>query len=73
MKTFAAQLNAARKAKGWSVPLLLEKSGLEIDRSSLQRKLSGDQVLTTEEAQNLADVLGCTLVWVADSDEAAAS
>jgi ribosome-binding protein aMBF1 (putative translation factor) len=57
------------KAKGWSVPQLLKASRMKIDRSSLQRKLSGDQVLSTEEAQKLAEALGCTLVWVPDEDD----
>jgi len=61
------------KTKGWSVPRLLDESGLDCDRSSLQRKLSGDQKLSTEEAEKLAEVLGCTLVWVPDTDEARAS
>ena len=73
MKTIAAQLHAAMGAKGWSVPRLLKESRLKCDRSSLHRKLSGTQKLATDEAQQLAEVLGCTLVWVPDSDEARAS
>lgn len=37
------------------------------------RKLKGEQKLSTEEAQTLAGVLGCTLVWVPDDGEAQAS
>jgi len=59
------------RAKGWSVPQLLKASHLEIDRSSLQRKLKGEQILSTEEAEQLAAVLGCTLVWVPDEDDGA--
>ena len=58
------QLHAAMEAKGWSVPMLLKVSGLDCDRSSLQRKLTGAQKLSTDEAQRLAEVLECTLVWV---------
>ena len=61
------------EAREWSVPQLLKASGLKCDRSSLQRKLTGDQKLATEEAERLAEVLGCTLVWVPDTDEAKAS
>jgi hypothetical protein len=57
-------------AKQWSVSKLLDESGLECDRSSLQRKLSGDQKLTTAEAERLAEVLGCPLVWVPDEARA---
>lgn len=41
-----------------SVQKLLDKSGLDIDRSSLARKLSGDLPMKTEEAEVLARVLG---------------
>ena len=61
------------EAKEWSVPKLLKESRLDCDRSSLQRKLTGDQKLSTEEAEQLAEALGCTLVWVPDTDEARAS
>lgn len=59
--------------RGWSVPRLLKESGLDLDRSSLQRKLSGFQKLSTEEAETLAECLGCTLVWVPDTDVTRAS
>lgn len=61
------------KAKNWTIPQLLKESGLDCDRSSLQRKLTGDQKLATEEAEQLAEALGCTLVWVPETDEARAS
>lgn len=57
------------EARGWSVPYLLRESGLSCDRSSLQRKLTGEQKLSTGEAETLAEVLGCALVWIPDSDE----
>lgn len=71
VKTIAAQLREAMEGKGWSVPDLLRKSRMRCDRSSLQRKLSGAQKLSTDEAQKLARVLGCTLLW--DPSEARAS
>jgi hypothetical protein len=70
VKTLAEQLHAALKAKNWSVPQLLKAARWRIDRTSLQRKLSGTQKLSTEEAQELAEILGCTLVWVPDEAEA---
>ncbi len=73
VKSIAAQLHAAMEAKKWSIPHLLRESGLKCDRSSLQRKLAGLQKLSTEEAERLAEVLGCAVAWVPDSDEARAS
>lgn len=66
MKSIARQLQEAMEAKGWSVPDLLEKSGLNCNRNSLYRKLADKQKLSTEEAQRLAEVLGCTLAYVPD-------
>lgn len=71
MKTLAQQLHEAMVAKGWSVPDLLRKSRMRFDRTSLLRKLNGDQKLSTDEAQKLARVLGCALVW--NATEARAS
>ena len=56
-------MRAAHAEKGWSVQQLLEKSGLRIDRSSLQRKLNGDVPTTTDEWEALARALKLTLVW----------
>lgn len=70
MRSLPEQLDAAFEATGWSVQALLEKSGLEIERSSLQRKLKGKLRLNTDEAQVLATVLGVTLVWM-PGDQAA--
>ncbi len=68
MRSLPEQLNDAFERSGLSVQqlsiLLLEKSGLEIERSSLQRKLKGKLRLNTDEAQALATVLGVTLVWM---------
>lgn len=70
MKTIAQQLHAAMEARGWSVPRLLKESRFDCDRTSLHRKLAGTQKLSTEEAQQLAEVLSCTLVWVPDDEVA---
>ena len=64
VKTLAEQLHDAMLKKEWSVPRLLDESRLACDRSSLQRKLTGLQKLSTEEAERLAEVLECTLAWV---------
>lgn len=73
MKTLAEQLLAAMEARGWSFPRLLAESGLKCTRWSLMRKLRGAQKLSTEECQRLAEVLGVTIAWAPDDDEARAS
>jgi transcriptional regulator with XRE-family HTH domain len=72
MRTLAEQLYAAMTARQWSVAKLLAESGLPCERSSLQRKLHGQQKLSTEECERLAEVLGVTIAWAPD-DEARAS
>lgn len=64
VKSLPEQLRAALEVKGWTIPQLLEASGLDCDRTSLHRKLHGKQKLSTDEAQKLASLLGCTLAWV---------
>ena len=64
MKALHEQLHDAMAKKGWSVPRLLEESGLACDRSSLQRKLTGLQKLSTDEAERLAEVLDSPLAFV---------
>lgn len=68
VKSLPEQLRAALAAKGWTIPQLLEASGLTCDRTSLYRKLHGKQKLSTDEAQTLASLLGCTLAWVPEEN-----
>lgn len=63
MRSITEQLSDARERSGLSVAKLLAKSGLAMERSALQRKLSGDRPLHVREAQALAKALGITLVW----------
>lgn len=42
---------------------LLKKSGLDLERSSLDRKLKGSVRMNCDEAQTLADTMGVPLVW----------
>ena len=63
-----AQLKAALAKSGWSIPELLEKSRLEMDRTALWRKLEGKTKFSFEEAGTLADTfrrngVKCDLVW----------
>lgn len=57
------QVRLAQVARGWSVQQLLDKSGLPLERSTLQRKLNGATPSTTEECEAMAKALGITLVW----------
>jgi ribosome-binding protein aMBF1 (putative translation factor) len=61
--TFVDQIRVAFEASGLSIPELLERAGLEMNRSSLGRKLSGELEMWTWEAEALAKALGITLVW----------
>lgn len=49
--------------EGWTMARLLHESGLTCDRSSLDRKINGHQLLRTEECQALADALARTVAW----------
>lgn len=64
MRSITEQLAEARKRSGLSVAKLLTKSGLQLERSTLQRKLSGDRPLHTDEAESLARAMGVTLAWI---------
>lgn len=59
------QLRHALREKGWTVARLLDESGLECDRSSLDRKINGRQILRAEECQAIAAALNTQLVWSA--------
>ncbi len=75
MRTLVEQLRDAYEKTGWTMDELLDKSGLEIDRSSLRRKLLDvkDPIpMKTEEAEALAQALDTTLV-VFPEDEKRAS
>lgn len=71
------QIAAVFEKTGWSVAEFLEKSGLDIDRSGLQRRLAGDTPMRTEEAEQLVDTLNehgftITIVWPAKKSKRAA-
>lgn len=66
------QIREAQEKAGWSTQQLLDKSGLPMDRSSLHRKLRGEQPATAEECEALAKTLGITLVWPKKSRKGAA-
>ncbi len=73
MLSLVEQVRRAQVDQGLSVQQLLEKSGLPIERSVLQRKLSGDTPATTAECEALAKALGITLVWTSKSRRKAGS
>lgn len=63
MRSITEQLRAAFEKSGMTVVALLEKSRLDIDRTSLAKKLKGEIRLNTDEAQVLATILDVTIVW----------
>lgn len=75
VRTLVQQLREAYEKSGWTMDVLLEKSGLKIDRSSLRRKILDvrDPIpMKTDECEALAAALDVTLVVMPD-DEAKAS
>jgi hypothetical protein len=75
MRTLVEQLRDAYEKSGLTMEQLVERSGLELDRSSLRRKLLAvkDSVpMRTHEAEALARALDVTLV-VLPEEEAKAS
>lgn len=57
------QLRGAWISSGLTLPALIERARIGCQAYSLSRKLAGKQVLTTAEAEALADALTLTLVW----------
>jgi hypothetical protein len=51
------QIRTAQLELGWSTQHLLNMSGLSLDRSTLQRKLTGDTPTTSAELEALADAI----------------
>ncbi len=77
-RTLIAQLRSAYERSGWTMEQLLEKSGLDLDRSTLRRKLLVNEKsktdrhvpMRTEEAEALASALGVTLVFLPNEAKA---
>lgn len=63
MQSLVEQVRRAQVEQGWSVQQLLDKSGLPIERSVLQRKLKGETPTSSHECEALARALKITLVW----------
>ena len=73
MRSLIEQLRDAYEKTDWTMEELVQRSGLEIDRSTLRRKLLDvkDPVpMKTEEAEALARALDVTLVVLPDEDTA---
>jgi transcriptional regulator with XRE-family HTH domain len=60
------QLRQARLRRGMTLAELRRQAGIGCSAISLGRKLSGKQILTTDEAQELARVLQVKLVWASE-------
>jgi hypothetical protein len=63
--TLASQLRQAWQGKGITLDELCELAALECSADSLSRKLAEKQILTTREAERLADALDAKLHWPA--------
>ena len=66
VRTLSEQVREAFERSGMTVAELLEKSGLDIDRSALHRRLhdgARETPMKTSEAEALATALGIELHW----------
>lgn len=61
------QIRRAQLQQGLSTRLLLERSGLALERSNLHRKLTGKAPATVSECEALARALGIQLVYPEES------
>jgi hypothetical protein len=61
--TIAAQLRQAWQGSEMMLEDLRQRAGLECTADSLSRKLAGKQILTTTEAELIAQALEHTIVW----------
>jgi ribosome-binding protein aMBF1 (putative translation factor) len=67
------QIRTAQRERSWSTQQLLNESGLDLDRSTLHRKLAGEVPCTDAECEALARALSITLVWPKAPDAGAAA
>lgn len=73
MRTLVEQLRDAYEKTGWTMEELVSRSGLDIDRSALRRKILDvkDPIpMKTDEAEALARALDVTLVVIGDEAKA---
>jgi transcriptional regulator with XRE-family HTH domain len=61
VRSLVEQLRRARESRGDTVQQLLERSGLDLERSVLHRKLRGESLITATECEALAQALDITL------------
>lgn len=69
MRTLVEQLREAYEKTGWTMDELLTRSRLELDRSSLRRKILDVKdpiAMKTDEAEALACALDVTLAFIPD-------
>ncbi len=64
MRSLHQQLRDAWKLSGLQLADLIVMAKLDCTPSSLSRKLAGEQVLTTQECEAIAQALAVNLVWV---------
>lgn len=71
MDQILTQLQRAIKAQGLTLGAVLERSGLGLDYSSLNRKINGKTPMTITEMEALARALDITIAWVPTPHEVA--
>lgn len=62
MTSLVRQLHDAWVETGWSARTLLEKTGLDCDRTSMGRKIRGQQSISAVELEAVARVLGRRII-----------
>lgn len=67
------QIRTAQRERSWSTQRLLDESGLQLERSTLSRKLRGEVPCTDAECEALARALDITLVWPTATPDAGAA
>lgn len=67
------QLNQAWRGKSWTVEELAERCGLQLERTTMGKKMKGQIPLKDTEIQALATCLEITIVWPAPTPETADS
>lgn len=67
MRSLHQQVRDAWKLSKLELGELIVLAGLDMTPSSLSRKLSGQQVMSTDECEKLAAAMGVNLVWSPDA------
>lgn len=64
MEAALKQIRDATDLRGWTIPDLLKHAKIELDQSTMSRKLSGKTPMTLGELQQLVQALQITIAFV---------